>query len=141
MRIVFDASVALKTVLPESDSARAEQIRDDFRAGAIELLAPDVFPVEIGHSLAKAERQGRISSPDGWLLWQSIMVDVPRLVSSLSLMPRAWAIASAARISLYDCLYVALAEHDRCQLVTADTRLINALGSSFPFILDLASFP
>jgi len=40
-----------------------------------------------------------------------------------------------------DCLYVALAEREGCELVTADSRLLNSLQPSFPALLDLASLP
>lgn len=39
------------------------------------------------------------------------------------------------------CLYVALAEREGCQLVTADVRLVSSLHTLFPFIVALASLP
>ncbi len=48
---------------------------------------------------------------------------------------------STLRVGVYDCLYVALAERERCELVTADTRLLANLKPTFPFIIDLASLP
>jgi predicted nucleic acid-binding protein len=45
------------------------------------------------------------------------------------------------RIGVYDCLYVALAEEENCQLVTADDKLIKNLQKSFSFIISLASLP
>jgi predicted nucleic acid-binding protein len=65
----------------------------------------------------------------------------PALFSYLPLLPRAFAIASAARIGVYDCLYVALAERESCGLLTADARLITNLQTTFPFITPLASLP
>ena len=41
----------------------------------------------------------------------------------------------------YDCLYVALAERERCELVTANQKAINNLAPHFPFILPPASLP
>lgn len=41
MRYVLDASVALKCVLIEPDSAKARQLRDEFRNGIHELNAPE----------------------------------------------------------------------------------------------------
>jgi hypothetical protein len=46
MKYVLDASVAEKWVLPEPDSAKAIALRDDYRRGVHELLAPDTFPAE-----------------------------------------------------------------------------------------------
>ena len=54
MKYVLDASVALKWVLTEPDSAKALSVRDDFRKQVHELLAPDVFPVEVGRPTPRA---------------------------------------------------------------------------------------
>ena len=63
MRAVLDSCVALKTVLPESDTTKAVRLLNESRAGLHELLAPDVFPVEVAHALAKAERRGIVPPP------------------------------------------------------------------------------
>ena len=141
MKYVLDSSVAFKWEVTEVDSDKAIQLRDEARQGLHELLTPDIFPVELGHSLTRAERQGRISPSDGWRLWLGIMADAPTLQSFLPLMPRAYAMSSAARIGVYDCLYVALAEREGCELITADARLVANLKSRFPFVQLLASLP
>jgi predicted nucleic acid-binding protein len=141
MRYLLDSSVAVKWVLTETDSDKAIQLRDEFQKGVHELLAPEVFPVECGHALTRAERQLRISSPNGWIAWRTIMVDCPRLHPSLPLMPRAYAISSSTRVGIYDCLYVALAERETCELITADDKLVRNLKASFPFIVSLGSLP
>ena len=41
----------------------------------------------------------------------------------------------------YDCLYVALAEREACELVTADQKSINNLAPHFPLIVPLAFLP
>ena len=65
----------------------------------------------------------------------------PRLERSAPLLPRAIAISSSMRVGVYDCLYVALAEREQCQFVTADDRLVRNLQPRFPFIIPLASLP
>ena len=67
------------------------------------------------------------------------MVYLPELHPYLPLLPRAYPIASHARIGLYDCLYVALAEREDCELLTADARLVSSLRPTFPFITPLSS--
>ncbi|MDB5334475.1 MAG: PilT protein domain protein [Planctomycetaceae bacterium] len=131
MKLILDSNVALKLVLPEPDVAIAIQLLDDFNAGLHELLAPNFFPVEVAHALTRAERQGRVSDP--WKLWQIVMGDCPQLFDADPLMQRAIEIASKARIGVYDCLYVALAEREGCNLVTADEKLIKNLPS-FPIV-------
>jgi predicted nucleic acid-binding protein len=141
MTYVLDSNVALKWVLPEADSPRAVALRDQARRGVIELLAPDFFPLEVAHALARAERRGIIQPPEGAQLLADLLTTRPQLHQSLPLLPRAFEIASTARIGVYDCLYVALAEQERCELVTADQRLVNSLQGTLPFIIDLASVP
>jgi predicted nucleic acid-binding protein len=57
------------------------------------------------------------------------------------LLLRAADISSTFRLGVYDCLYVALAEREACEFVTADTRLPANLRNTFPFIVDLAALP
>jgi predicted nucleic acid-binding protein len=59
----------------------------------------------------------------------------------MSRLLRAADISSTARVGVYDCLYVALAEREGCELATADTRLLVTLKATFSFIIDLASLP
>ena len=122
--------MALKTVLPEIDSVQAANLLAEFQNGIHELVAPDVFHVEIAHALTRAERQGRLAPPDAWRLWRVIMADCPLLIPTVFLMPRAIALSSQARVGIYDCLYVAVAEHEGCDLVTADKKLIAALPNA-----------
>lgn len=56
-------------------------------------------------------------------------------------MLRALSIATRARIGVYDCVYVALAEQEGCDLITADARLLNSLRPTYPFVTSLASVP
>jgi predicted nucleic acid-binding protein len=140
MKYVLDASVALKWVLAEIDSDKADALRDLYRKGIHDFIAPDVFPIEVGHAITKAERRRLITTSEGSILFGNILTTLPQLVPSLTLLPEAYALASAARISLYDCLYVALADREGCQFITADTRLINRLQKDRPFIVSLSSF-
>lgn len=139
MRYALDSSVAFKWVVDEALSDEARRLRDDVRNAVHELMAPDVFPPELAHALTRAERRGRLADAEG--LWMDVMSTAPRIHPSLPLMPRALRIAKQARIGVYDCLYVALAERERCDLLTADDRLVKNLRPSFPFITPLASLP
>jgi predicted nucleic acid-binding protein len=139
MKYVLDASVGIKWVMNEVDSAEARQLRDDFRNQVHELIAPDSFPLEAAHALTKAGRRGIVT--DATQLWVELMVDSPQFFPSVPLLLRALGIARQAGIGVYDCLYVALAEREGCELVTADARLINSLKPTFPFIIALVSVP
>jgi predicted nucleic acid-binding protein len=141
MKYVLDASVALKRVLKEQDTAKADQVQDEFRRKLHELLAPDLFPVEVAQAWAKAERRGIIPRGDADQLLTEVLSPPPQLDSYLPLLRRALDIASQARIGVYDCLYVALAERESCELLTADDRLARSVQPIYPFIKSLESFP
>jgi len=125
MKYVIDSCVAVKWAIAEGDTDKALRIRDDFRAGLVELIAPDVFPVEFIHAVTRAERQGRVLPDEGAELVGDLFATLPQLLNSLPLLPRAYELSSQMRIGVYDCLYVALAEREQCDLLTADQRLVS----------------
>jgi predicted nucleic acid-binding protein len=141
MKYILDSSVAFKWVIIEDLLGKARDLRDASRRGLHELLAPDIFPVEVADSLTRAERQGRISPPQAITLFADVLATSPQLFAHLPLLPRALSISSSVRIGVYDCLYVASAEQEGSEFLTADGRLIRALQPSYPFITALSSLP
>jgi predicted nucleic acid-binding protein len=141
MKYVLDSSVALKWVLTEADSPRANRLRDDFRKNVHELIAPDIFPVEVAHALARAERRKIIVPPQGTAFLTDVLSTPPQLHPYLPLLPRAFTVASRMRVGAYDCLYLALAEQEGCELITADDKMVRNLQAAFPFIVAWASLP
>jgi predicted nucleic acid-binding protein len=141
MIYVLDSNIAVKWVLTEDLSDKALLLRDDFKNKVHDLMAPDIFPAEIIHALARAERQNRITPPQGGKLFADVMSTPPGFFPYQPLIPRAYDIASKFRIGVYDCFYVALAEREKCEVATADDKLVNALQKTFPFIKHLSTFP
>jgi predicted nucleic acid-binding protein len=141
MKYILDSSVAFKWALSEVDSGKADAIRVDFRNAIHELLAPDIFNVEVSHALTRAERQGRIAVGEARKLLLDILTTPPTFFSFQPLLLRAVDISSRMRVGIYDCVYVALAERESCGLITADKTMVNALQKDFPFIIPLASMP
>jgi predicted nucleic acid-binding protein len=141
MRYALDVSAALCWTLPRPASFHAVRLRDGFRQGAHDLIAPSVFPAEAASALTKAERQKLIPVGQSRLLLADILTTPPAMHPYEPLLARAVDISSKTRSGLYDCLYVALAEREQCELVTDDQRLIANLKPQFPFIVPLASLP
>ena len=141
MKYVIDSSVMIKWLLTEPDSDKALRLRDDLRSSVHELLSPDIFTVEASHALTRAERQSRILVGQARALLLDILTTPPNIHPFQPFLLRAIDISSTVRIGVYDCIYVALAEQERCELVTADTTLVRALQPSFSFIRTLTSFP
>ncbi len=141
MRYVLDSNVGIKWLLVEEQSDRARVVRDEFIRGVHELLAPDVFLVEAAHAFTRAQRQGRITDAEARLFIGDLLTALPHLHPFPPLLPRAVTISLQARHNVYDCLCVALAEREGCELLTADDRMIGNLRATFPFIVPLATLP
>lgn len=141
MKRVLDSSVGFKWLVPELHSDKALRLRDDYRNGILQLIAPDIFLVEIAHALTRAERQKRITPAQGALALIDMINMQPQLVSFIALLPRAYQISSDRHVGVYDCLYVTLAEREGCDLVSADDRMVKSLQPHFPFVIALASLP
>lgn len=142
MKYVIDASVAFKWLIIESDSDKARQLREDFRNGVHDLLAPEIFSSEVANILMTNERKGRIPVGDGVLHLNDLLTTMPWLRPARQrLLRRSYAIATRINETVYDALYVALAEREGCELVTADTKLVNAAQADFPFVISLTSMP
>ena len=141
MKYVLDSSVALKWVLPEVDSGKAIRLRDEYNRGMHALLAPEIFTPEVANGLASAERQKRIMTGEAALLLHDVIRSAPALYPNHPLLIRAMELAIATRQAVYDCVYLALAEREQCEFVTADDKLVKGLQSAFPFIVALAALP
>ena len=141
MRYVLDSSVALKVVLPEAESGRAIRLLDEYANAIHHLIAPDLFTSELANGLVSAERQGRIKPGEAALLLCDLQLNAPVFFPTSPLLPRGMEIALATRHAVYDCVYLALAEREGCELVTADDKLVRTLRRSFPFIVDLKNLP
>jgi predicted nucleic acid-binding protein len=82
MKYVLDSNAALKWVLRESDSDKARQLRAEYQQQVHELLAPDVFPIEAAHALARSKRRGIITRAQG-LIFHPQISDRPAEVRAL----------------------------------------------------------
>jgi predicted nucleic acid-binding protein len=141
MKLVLDASVAFKWIVREAHTDDAIQIRSGILVGTVEAVAPDIYPIELVHAITRAERQKRLTPAEGAAAMADSLIVRPLLVHYLPLLPRAYEISSSMRIGVYDCLYVALAEREQCELVTADAKLVKNLRHQFPFLKPLSSLP
>lgn len=87
------------------------------------------------------ERSGKIKRGEAELFFAQFLRLLPPLFAAVPLLPRALDIAKQFQQTVYDCLYVALAEREGYELVTADDKLANAVQPTLPFVLPLSSLP
>ena len=138
---VIDASVAVKWHLPdEQDGDAAVAILADFREGRTALVAPGHFRYEVPSAIRNALRTDRLTPSEGrGAIAAFFVVQVPT-VDDNALIEAGYDQALRFGCSLYDGLYLALAENLGCPLVHADKRLRNTLGTRFPRVLWLGDY-
>ncbi|MDP2411928.1 MAG: type II toxin-antitoxin system VapC family toxin [Pseudolabrys sp.] len=121
MTLVVDASVAVQWALNEAGTTRALALREEEN-----LIAPSLIATEIGNALWKAVRRGAVARTEALDTMAAILIPFDALVPVEDLRHRALDIAIDLDHPIYDCFYLALAERERCPLVTADKRLLAA---------------
>ena len=132
---VVDASVAVKWLLPAAGEdliVQANRLLALHVKHTLHLIAPDLILSEIGNVLVKAVRRGRISQADAEHSLRRFSDLDLEIVPADTLLVKALQIAAIGNRSFYHSLYVALALDAKIELITADERLVNALGSRFP---------
>lgn len=117
--LVIDASVAVKWFIQEDRAAEAQRV---LNADA-DLIAPTSILFEVFHALWEAARIRRI--PPNRLAELADVVPTPfaALTPIEHLYAAAAALARTQPLAIYDCAYVALAQREHAELVTADERM------------------
>jgi predicted nucleic acid-binding protein len=136
-RLVVGASVAAKWLLPPSNEPHIDQavrLIADYADRKIQIFVPDLFWVEVGSLLWNAARRGRCTLDHATNALNRITAQKFPTIASLFILRSAFAIANAHGRTVYDSLYVALAEALQVEFVTADEKLANALASKYPVI-------
>ena len=136
---VIDASVAVKWYLPdEHDADLAVAILADFREGRTALVAPGHFRYEVPSAIRNALRTNRLTPSEGGRAIAAFFAAQVPTVDDNALIEAGYDQARRFGCSLYDGLYLALAENIGCPFIHADRRLRNTLGTRFPRALWLS---
>ena len=117
-RLVVDASVAIKWVVPEAGSERAVTLLDH------SLLVPDLLFSECANILWRKLRHREVTEQEAGIAAQTLEQADLAVVSARGYLARAVAIAVELDHSAYDAVYLAVAEAFGLRLATADDRLI-----------------
>jgi len=137
---VVDANVAVKWVLPEEDQSRAFQIQEMYQDEEIDLVAPHLLIAEIGNVLWRRVRRGELPQVAAARCYQQLLKDSPILLDSPAVNLSALHLAIAHGQTMYDCLYLAWALEQRCDLITSDEKFFRAVRQAFPCVRLLKHF-
>lgn len=122
--IVVDASVAVKWFIDEPDSAVADDVLNRYEG---ELAGPSFLVIEVTRALVAATNTRRIARDAGRTVIAAWLktVDAGRITifeTDRAILDRSVEIALNLGHPLPDCLYLALAMHLNCPLLTADRK-------------------
>jgi predicted nucleic acid-binding protein len=109
-------------LVPEIHTQEAEQLLDPTHV----LLAPDLLYAEVGNALWKRVRRRELRAEEARLVLAALHQFSLDLTPTQTLVNAALELALQTDCTVYDGVYLALAVHDECLLVTADSRLRSA---------------
>lgn len=127
--LVLDASVVVKWFSKEEDSEKAIELRDKFVNREVFIVCPDLVLYEVANALRynKNLDENDISEAIGSLYDMEIDIIVP----TKEVMARAIKFAREFNITVYDAVYVSLADILNAKLITADKMLVKACKRDF----------
>ena len=120
---IVDTSVAIKWIVDEEDSDKAELLR-----GA-DMFAPALLRIESGNVLRTLAAKKIVTNERALDLFLFLQTAPVTIIDSDELLEqRALDLALALKHPMYDCVYLALAERMDRRLITADRRFVKALS-------------
>jgi predicted nucleic acid-binding protein len=139
--VVVDSNVIAKWILPEADSAKAQQLLSDVVGPGYRLFTVDLAYPEVASAIWKRLRQKAITPAEADSFLDALLRAPVDTFPASDLIKAAFSIAVRYDRSIYDALFVALAEKQGLQGVTADEPLYNAVNADFPRITLLRQWP
>ena len=120
---ILDASVAVKWFAEreEADRDRAMALRARHAAGHIRLSVPMSFPLEVANALRLSHRFAEADIVAALQALEDLRLEVQPI--GFDLLRKTVAIAFGYQVTVYDAVYVALAESVGFPLLTADDAL------------------
>lgn len=132
---MLDSSVAVKW-LPilnhEPFVTEAQELRRAWEEGKIDLTVPDFFWVEVAAILWKTQRRSICTKAEAEASLKDFLDLKIATVESRPLLEVTLRIGNRHDRTVYDSLYIALAQSLKTEFVTADEKLANALAAYLP---------
>lgn len=140
-QICVDASLTLKLVIVEEDSAKAQYLWDNWVEAEVEILAPPLLAFEGTSVICNKMHRGLVPPEEAELMFRAFHLLGVRFLYPDDLHQRAWALARQfSRPQAYDSHYLALAEILGVELWTADARLYNAVKHDLSWVKWLGDY-
>lgn len=133
--VCVDAGLVVKFVTAEEDSSLVEELILRWRASETEMIAPAFASAEVDSVLRQKVIRGELTQAVADAAFHVACRLPITLVTESNYRERAWEIASSLAFpTVYDAVYLALAEQRGCEFWTADNRLYDRVKDKFGFV-------
>ncbi len=128
MIYVVDASVGVKWFIEEEYSKEADDLLADFANGYVDLIAPKLFIIEFCNAIRKYVVRGHLKAMlAGGYVEKMCEVPISYVEIDWNLVKKAYRKAVELGITVYDALYVVIANEKNGAIITADNKLYRQL--------------
>src|ERR1039458_1057656 len=120
--------------VPEPGRAPALELFEQYTSGEVLLIAPDILLAEFASLVAKRNRRKQISAQQALQAFAWMTKCAPPLFDMRPRLSRALDLSLQRQLSLWDCVYLALAPEPDCPVLTAHLRLFRAGRGARPSV-------
>ena len=126
MICVVDTSALIRLFVPDGPLPNDfEGFLRGVERGLNIAIAPELLMAEAANVINKKQLSGELSESEGDQLLSDILSVPIRLFPHRPILPRAFELARAHNLTVYDTLYLALAEEHGAVIFTGDRKLLS----------------
>ncbi len=131
--IMIDTSFTFKLLIPHEHQAAYENQVQEWMLAGVQLCAPTLWAYELTSAFTKMVHFKQLSEVNAHrALKLAFQLGVELVTPDLDLVTKAFTwTRQLNRAAAYDSFYLALAKERKCELWTADQRLVNAANLSW----------
>jgi|SRR3989344_1563620 len=130
--LVLDASVIIKWFTKEEKRKEAIELRDKYTNEEIDIVVPDLILYEISNAL---RYNPNFDENDVKEALKSLLdIGITIITPTQEILEKSIDLAFSNNISIYDSIYISLAEIIGFNLITADEKLYNKVNKIFDFV-------
>jgi predicted nucleic acid-binding protein len=138
---VVDTSVAAKWILNEPGHGEALEWLERSVQGEISLLSPDLLLLEFASLISKRNRRKQMTDGQAREAYEMMVRFAPRLVETQPRLELALELSLSNALSLWDCVFLAVAIEHQCALITADSRFYRGVLGHYSKVMLLTGLP
>ncbi len=133
-RVCVDANIVIALLLQEPESAQVDVLFQKWKADGVEIIMPAFGAAEVDSAIRRRVRMKELTPEVGEAAFRAA-VQLPIRFDSADCRHSAWELATELDLAtVYDAVYLALADLRGCEFHTADQKLYAQVKERLPFV-------